>query len=142
MSSAQFQRYIGIHFSGAETASSSLKGLRIYMTTIDDEAKEVAPPPSPRRYWTRKEVAHWLLELLRAPTPTVVGISHGFSFPIRYFEAHQIPPDWDVFLRDFQSHWPTDGPYQAAGILVCLPTAKKNDRPERATSDFLGFGKG
>lgn len=111
MSSARFNRYIGIDYSGAETPSSSLKGLRIYMATVDAEAQEVAPPPSPRRYWTRKEVAHWLLERLREPIPTVVGINHGFSFPIRYFEAHQIPPDWNVFLRDFQQHWPTDGPY-------------------------------
>lgn len=111
MSSARFNRYIGIDYSGAETPSSSLRGLRIYMATFDAEAQEVAPPPSPRRYWTRKEVAHWLLKRLREPIPTVVGISHGFSFPIRYFEAHQIPPDWDVFLRDFQQHWPTDGPY-------------------------------
>ena len=111
MDSSQFERYIGIDYSGAETPTSSLKGLRVYLATRDAEATEVAPPPSPRKYWTRKELAHWLLERLSEPIPTMVGIDHGFSFPIRYFEIHQIPPDWDVFLRDFQSHWPTDGPY-------------------------------
>jgi len=104
-----FERYIGIDYSGAQTPSSGLKGLRVYMANRDDEATEVLPPPSPRKYWTRQEVAHWLLERLSEATPTIVGIDHGFSFPIRYFEVHQIVPDWDVFLRDFHQHWPTDG---------------------------------
>lgn len=107
----QFKRYIGVDYSGAETPTSSLKGLRVYLATQENEAVEVPPPPSPRRYWSRKEVAHWLLERLAEPTPTIVGINHGFSFPIRYFEYHQLLPDWDVFLRDFRLHWPTDEPY-------------------------------
>ena len=40
--------------------------------------------------------------------PTLVGIDHGFSFPLRYFEAHGLMPDWPAFLDDFQHHWPTD----------------------------------
>jgi len=35
-------------------------------------------------------------------------IDHGFSFPLRYFEVHQLEPDWPKFLEDFQRHWPTD----------------------------------
>jgi hypothetical protein len=37
-----------------------------------------------------------------------VGIDHGFSFPLRYFEVHGLLPDWPRFLDDFQRHWPTD----------------------------------
>jgi hypothetical protein len=40
--------------------------------------------------------------------PTLVGIDHGFSFPLRYFEVHQLLPDWPAFLDDFHRHWPTD----------------------------------
>ena len=40
--------------------------------------------------------------------PTLVGIDHGFSFPLRYFEVHHLAPDWSTFLEDFQRHWPTD----------------------------------
>ncbi len=40
--------------------------------------------------------------------PTIVGIDHGFSFPLRYFEVHQLALDWPTFLEDFQRHWPTD----------------------------------
>ena len=37
-----------------------------------------------------------------------VGIDHGFSFPLQYFEAHHLPFDWPAFLDDFHRHWPTD----------------------------------
>lgn len=39
---------------------------------------------------------------------TLVGIDHGFSFPLQYFEQHGLPLDWLSFLDDFQRHWPTD----------------------------------
>ena len=38
----------------------------------------------------------------------LLGIDHGFSFPLRYFEAHRLELDWPAFLDDFQRHWPTD----------------------------------
>ena len=69
---------------------------------------EVQPPPGPRKYWTRRGIAEWLVERLSEDTPTLVGIDHGFSFPLPYFEAHHLPPDWPAFLDDFQQHWPTN----------------------------------
>ncbi len=106
-----FQRYIGIDYSGAQTAEASLKGLRVYQATPGAPAVEVEPPPSPRKYWTRRGLAFWLAETLAETPPTLVGIDHGFSFPLRYFEYHRLPPDWPAFLDDFQAHWPTDGPH-------------------------------
>jgi hypothetical protein len=103
-----FARYVGIDYSGAETPNASLKGLRVYMAEGDAEAAEVQPPPSPRKYWTRRGIAEWLVERLAEDRPTIVGIDHGFSFPLRYFETHLISPDWPTFLDDFQRHWPTD----------------------------------
>ena len=103
-----FARYVGIDYSGAETPSSSLKGLRVYLAEGDTAASEVLPPPSPRKYWTRRGIAEWLVELLAEDVPTLVGIDHGFSFPLRYFEVHHLLPDWPAFLDDFQRHWPTD----------------------------------
>ncbi|WP_323010580.1 hypothetical protein [Paracoccus sp. (in: a-proteobacteria)] len=103
-----FARTIGIDYSGAETANSSLKGLRVYMADVGIAPREVAPPPSPKRYWTRRGIAEWLVERLAEDIPTVVGIDHAFSFPLRYFEAHGLLPDWPAFLDDFQRHWPTD----------------------------------
>lgn len=107
-----FDRYIGIDYSGAETPTSSLKGLRVYLAECGSEPPvEVAPPPSPRRYWTRRGIAEWLVERLSEDRATIVGIDHGFSFPIRYFEHHRLKPHWPTFLEDFQRHWPTDDEY-------------------------------
>jgi hypothetical protein len=103
-----FDLYIGIDCSGAETPKSSLKGLRVYEAERLTSPHEVMPPPSPRKYWTRKEVAEWLVEKLSEGPPTLVGIDHGFSFPLQYFEQHGLPLDWSFFLDDFQRHWPTD----------------------------------
>ena len=106
-----FDRYIGIDYSGAETPISSLKGLRVYMADRNGPPTEVPPPPSPRKYWTRREIAEWLVERLSEMQPTLVGIDHGFSFPLRYFNKYSLPHDWPAFLDDFQRHWPTDDQY-------------------------------
>ena len=103
-----FDRYMGIDYSGAEIITSSLKGLRVYLADRASPPIEVQPPPSPRKYWTRQGLAEWLVERLSEDRATLVGIDHAFSFPLRYFEVHLIPPDWSVFLDDFQQHWPTD----------------------------------
>ncbi len=103
-----FARVIGIDYSGAETANSSLKGLRVYMADVGEAPREVPPPLSPKRYWTRRGVAEWLVKRLAEDIPTVVGIDRAFSFPLRYFEVHGLLPDWPSFLEDFQLHWPTD----------------------------------
>jgi hypothetical protein len=106
--SPAFQRYIGIDYSGAATPMSSLKGLRVYEADLLTAPMEVEPPPSPRKYWTRRGIAEWLVEKLSDELPTLVGIDHGFSFPLQYFEQHGLPHDWPSFLDDFQRHWPTD----------------------------------
>ncbi len=107
-SGSAFWRYVGIDYSGAETPTASLPGLRVYVARGGAEAAEVLPPPSPRRHWTRRGVAEWLVACLREEEPTLVGIDHGFSFPHQYFREHGLAPDWVEFLQDFQRHWPTD----------------------------------
>lgn len=52
-----FARYIGIDYSGAETSTASLKGLRVYLAQSDSPPEEVVPAPSPRKYWTRRGIA-------------------------------------------------------------------------------------
>lgn len=105
-----FQQYIGIDYSGAATPEDSLKGLRVYLASREYPADEVPPPPGPRKYWTRKGNAEWLVATLADGVPTLVGIDHGFSFPLPYFEVHHLPPDWPLFLEDFRQHWPTHLP--------------------------------
>jgi hypothetical protein len=107
----QFARYIGIDYSGAETADSSCKGIRVYMAEGSATPVQVQPPPSPRRYWTRRGLAEWLSEVLDRDIPTVVGIDHAFSFPLAYFEKYRLSSDWQGFLEDFHHYWPTDAPH-------------------------------
>jgi DNA repair protein RadC len=102
-----FTRYIGIDYSGARTPTCSLPGLRVYQAGAGSEPTEVPPPPSPRKYWTRRGLAEWLVGALRNSEPTIVGIDHGFSFPLAYFERHGIARNWNAFLEDFCAHWPT-----------------------------------
>jgi hypothetical protein len=103
-----FERYIGIDYSGAETSSSSLKGLRVYMADRAGQPVEVQPPPSPRKYWTRRGIAEWLVERISENQLTLVGIDHAFSFPLEYFKAKSMDLDWPAFLDYFQRNWPTE----------------------------------
>ena len=103
-----FERYLGIDYSGAETPASSLTGIRIYEAIPTQSPIEIHPPTSSRKYWTRSGLAQWLAAELKAGPATLVGIDHAFSFPMRYFEKHRLPPDWPSFLDDFHLHWPTD----------------------------------
>ncbi len=112
-----FTRYIGIDYSGAQTPDASLKGLRVYQASPRDLPVEVPPPPGKRKYWTRHGLAEWLAERLAEDEPTLVGIDHSFSFPLRYFEVHLIEPDWQVFLDDFHAHWPTAGEHMYVDFI-------------------------
>ena len=104
----QFERYVGIDYSGAETPTSSLRGLQVFMAGRGAESTRVPPPPSPRKHWTRRGIAEWLVTLLAEGVPTVVGIDHAFAFPIEYFQKYDLQHGWRLFLDDFQRHWPTD----------------------------------
>ncbi len=106
-----FDRYVGIDYSGAETSTSSRKGLRIYMAARTSPAVEIQPPPSPRKYWTRQEIGEWIVDRVREQERTLIGIDHAFSFPLQYFTRHNLAHDWPAFLDDFQLHWPTDDKY-------------------------------
>lgn len=103
-----FDHYIGIDYSGAQTPTSSLSGLRVYASTPADRATEVRPPPSPRKHWTRRGIAEWLVARLSEGVTTLVGIDHAFSFPLQYFDRHGLSRSWPTFLDDFHEHWPTD----------------------------------
>lgn len=105
----QFSRYIGIDYSGAETPDASLKGLRLFSADQVAIPIEVGPPAGLKKYWTRKAIAHWLVDQLASGVPTIVGIDHGFSFPLAYFQKYGVAHAWDEFLDDFCAHWPTDG---------------------------------
>ncbi len=55
---------MGIDYSGAEAPYSTLEGFLVYLADGEGPANEVPPPPSPRKFWTRREVAEWLATVL------------------------------------------------------------------------------
>lgn len=101
---AGFSRYIGIDYSGAATAGSRLPGLQVFeQSPAEGLPRPVAAPEG--RHWSRASIAAWLAGLLEAREPFIAGLDHGFSFPLSWFRAHQLP-DWPAFLADFTTHWP------------------------------------
>jgi len=88
-----FDRYVGINYSGAETPAAPLTGLRIYMGEPDSPPVEIAPPPGPGKYWTRRGIAEWLVEQLAAGVRMLVGIDHAFSFPLRFLSSTTSRPN-------------------------------------------------
>ena len=75
-----------------------------------------------------------------------IGIDHGFSFPLRYFEVHRLPPDWPRFLEDFQRHWPTDAEstcvdFVRYGLAGNGAARSGNARWKRLTEERAGSAK-
>jgi hypothetical protein len=143
---AIFQRHIGIDYSGAQTSTASLPGLRVYLAERNSAPEEIQPPASARKYWTRRGIAEWLVEQLSEGAPALVGIDHGFSFPLRYFETHGLKPDWPAFLDDFQRHWPTDEDhvyvdFVREGVLGNGAARTGNSRWRRLTDEYAGGAK-
>jgi hypothetical protein len=99
--SCAFERYVGIDYSGAKTPNSGLSALRVYESSPGKEATEIRATGGPKIHWTRRGIAEWLVEKLSEAPPTLVGIDHGFSFPLKYFQKYRLPLDWPAFLADF-----------------------------------------
>jgi hypothetical protein len=53
----------------------------------------------------------------RRRRPDDCGHRSRIPFPLRYFEAHQLAPDWPIFLEDFQRRWPTDAEHTYVDLV-------------------------
>jgi hypothetical protein len=105
-----FDLFVGIDYSGAETATSRLSGLQVYT------AQPGCPPENRRSAtlaktgqpcnWSRKEIAEWLITSAQQGVRYIAGIDHAFSFPRGYFERYDLT-NWLGFVDDFVEHWPT-----------------------------------
>ena len=123
-----FERTIGIDYSGSDTPLKRLTGLRVFKSDGNDLPREVRSRAHPkgRWNWNRREIAKWLVQQIREGKPTLVGIDHAFSFPVRYFNAYHLPqPNWDHFLNDFQHYWPTDGDKAYMSCEQCKTKCKR-----------------
>lgn len=110
--SIPFDLFIGIDHSDAETPTSRRKALQVYATNPGEKpSKRNAPVESNNKLswnWTRKEIANHLIDLARDGVRFIVGVDHGFSLPLCYFERYALRT-WPEFLADFAMYWPTDG---------------------------------
>ncbi|MEM9411091.1 MAG: hypothetical protein AAGA30_08260 [Planctomycetota bacterium] len=106
-----FDHFIGIDYSGAGTAQSRQKGIQVYLSKPGQVPNVILPEPadSKSKTWSRLLLHQWLVKFLPDHPSTLIGIDHGFSFPISYMERHQLKT-WKQFLTDFIQHWPTDSP--------------------------------
>jgi hypothetical protein len=107
----QFDLFIGIDYSGAETPTARLSGLQVYASRRGERVPVRWSSPTPpnnrqRVNWTRREIAARLRDEIRGGACLLAGIDHGFSFPISYFGRYGLK-NWPEFLTDFAHHWPT-----------------------------------
>ncbi len=119
----KFKRYIGIDYSGAQTPTASLKGLRVYLAEGDAAPGAVLPPPSPRKYWTRRGIAEWLVERLAEDVATLVGIDRGFSLPRLDF---QVQNPRNPFRRQ---------PMTVSGLAITSASRQRGQRREGMTQN-------
>ena len=103
---AHFNSYIGIDYSGAGLPDKGLRGLRAFSAKPDEVPVEQRPKANSPQHWSRRSLAYWLIEILSNGGPTLVGIDHGFSFPMAYLEAYSVGVGWDEWLDDFVKAWP------------------------------------
>lgn len=108
---SEYELFIGIDYSGAETPTSRLKALQVYTArTGEAPVKQAGPTRSNHGMplnWTRAEIAGWLIGFAREGVRYMAGIDHAFSFPMIYFDRYRLS-DWPQFLDDFVQYWPTD----------------------------------
>ena len=112
--------FVGIDYSGAEVPNARLKKSQVFAAKPGGEPTLVPTPAIARahaeggralhsipRYWTRSEIAAWIVKLIQDGESALIGIDHGFSFPDSYFKRYGLK-SWDAFLGDFRRYWPTD----------------------------------
>ncbi len=108
-----FDLYIGIDYSGAETPEARLKGLQVYAARPGGPCEKQFSPASSNSgkpcNWTRAEIAGMLLDQAHQGVRFLAGIDHGFSFPLSYFERYGLN-SWPEFLADLVDFFPADQP--------------------------------
>ncbi len=106
-----FDQYIGVDYSGAGDNEQGLAGLRVYVAADAGPPREVRPRRDRRRHWSRRTLAEWLSDQLNQSTRSLVGVDHGFGFPLSYLERYRlIHRPWRKTIDDFRDAWPTDEP--------------------------------
>jgi hypothetical protein len=126
-----FDLHVGVNYSGAGTPTSRSAQLQVYAVAGGRGPGPMTTPAAPegqRWNWNRREIAEWLIDLAESGTRFIAGIDHAFSVPIAYFERYRLK-DWDRFLDDFRTHWPTDEPHNYVDFV------RERNPPRTGTDD-------
>lgn len=142
-----FDLFIGVDYSGAQTPTSRLKELQVYAARPGAAPEQIKTPAiasflasnsknpqSAPRYWTRCEIALWLIGLAKEGARFIAGIDHGFSFPESYFKRYGLT-SWPQFLDDFTRHWPTDEDHVYVDFVRDGNLASKGRAPPPGTRE-------
>ena len=88
------------------------------------------PVPSTAAHnWCRKDLAAWCIRELTSDVRCIMGIDHGFSFPLSYMQRHDIK-SWPQFLEHFATLWPTDRDHMYVDFV------RENDPPSGTSNEF------
>ena len=136
----RFRRHIGIDYSGAQAPESRLKALQVYAAAGEQAPVRAKPPAAGVKNWSRLEIAQYCQQVLESDTPSIIGIDHGFSFPMRYMQRHGIT-SWGDFLRDFTRHWPTAQPHTRVDDLRDNNTRTGNSTELRLCEQWTATAK-
>lgn len=107
---AQFAHYIGIDYSGKGLPSQRHTAIQIFEAGTEGEPVRAQGMSS----WSRQGVYRYLSERLEAQRagrlgPMIVGMDHGLSFPLSYFQADTpVKPrltSWMDFMAHFHDMW-------------------------------------
>jgi hypothetical protein len=122
-----FERYIGIDYSGAKAPVSQLSSIQVYAASSAEHPISVPVPSVGARHWCRKDLAAWCIRELTRGVRCIMGIDHGFSFPMSYMQRHAIK-SWPQFLEHFHTLWPTERDHMYIDFI-------RNRNPPSGSSD-------
>lgn len=134
-----FQRYIGVRYSGRKSPNEPIRWLRVFAAEEDHVPFQERNDRSEEGRWSRQDLAEWLLEQITGDQSVVVGLEHAFSFPQSYMDRHGLT-SWTEFIEDFEAHWPT----QQASVRDLLPGNDRLGNPDerRLTGRWAGTARG
>lgn len=98
-----YAAYVGIDYSGKGSPRSKFTSIQLF------EATAAQPPTQRQKSWSRQALHQWLdgrlaLQQRGEYGPMLIGIDHGLSFPLSYFDEHGLDT-YDAFLDHIDQHW-------------------------------------
>lgn len=134
----EFHQYIGVRYSGRKEPGDRIREIRVFVAVEDHEPFKEGNPSHEAGWWSRQELAEWLLAKVTEGDPVIVGLDHAFSFPQSYMDRHSLK-SWEEFLEDFEGHWPTD----RFSVRELLPGNPRTGDPDehRLTNRWTAFPK-